>query len=270
MSLIINSKVIKLIWWLVAPFAVAKLITLSVLFYFDKDISSYDKNFNERAAKKEIFRVPKFFPNQKTLYDIAKNTHTGENIDFKDLELKACYIEPDRAFVIISYKKESVFLDLNDSYKGIKLVEVNLDSAKFLKNGVEKVLKIMESKNSSEDRRNGKKLFDSDDEKEYVTFSRKDFTHYLKKPMLALRDIRFNEIKNGKKFDGIKLNFVRKNSVFYKMGLKKGDIIKSVEGKKLNSIMDLLPYYNNIQNMTTLTVGVDRNGEMKEFIYEIN
>jgi len=107
-------------------------------------------------------------------------------------------------------------------------------------------------------------------EKAYITVKRAGFKKYTQNVSQALRDIRIQEVKKNRHFAGVRLSYIRKGSFFDKMKLKVGDVIKSIEGNQLNTIMDLLPYYNRLDDITTLRVGFERGGKPKEIIYEIN
>ena len=266
MSLIINSKLIRFLWWLLAPFLVATLLITSLLMVLETKKS---KTFAVKDVKMSyMYSFPKFFITQNN--DQKKNLSRTNNEKLKNLILKACYVEKDREFVVIEERHKSIFLNLNDEYKGAKLLEVTKDSAKFFKDGEYIFLSIQKSLKATNNSLPILKNKEATEEDNYVSLNRQEIKKYKTNLKAALRDIRFQEIKEDGKFAGLRLNFIRKHSLFDKMGLKKGDIIKSVDNKNLNSIMDLLPYYTSIENITTLQIDFARDKQIKEIIYEIN
>lgn len=82
---------------------------------------------------------------------------------------------------------------------------------------------------------------------------------------IAISDIR----KNGK-IDGFKINSVNKDSVFGKLGLRKNDIIKSINNQVITSYADAFKIYNEINNLDYLNIEVLRNNEIVELNYEID
>jgi len=83
-------------------------------------------------------------------------------------------------------------------------------------------------------------------------------------------NIKIDEIRQNGKIDGFKVGRVNKNSVFGKLGLKKGDIIKSINNNVLNSYADAFKVYNNINNTKYLNIEILRDNEIMELNYEID
>ena len=86
------------------------------------------------------------------------------------------------------------------------------------------------------------------------------------------KDITIDEIKNGNKSEGFKINKITKNSVFEKFGLKDGDTIKSINNNNntLSSYADAMKIYNNVKDATYFNIEVLRKNEVVELNYEIN
>ncbi len=266
MNLLTNSKFISFAWWIVAPALVAKLlISFGLLFLDDAKIEPLHV---EAKNSSYMYSFPKFFTT--TLKQKTKPKKVHKTVHLGNLKLKACYIEKGREFVIIGENNKTIFVDLKGTYKGAHLVSITSNSATFFKDGEYIELELAKKNISS---RNIKKVRSTDvvpSDDKFVTVKRNSFKKYTQNPQQALRDIRFAEIRENQKFAGLRLSFIRKGSLFDKMKLKKGDIIKSIDGNELHSIMDLLPYYNLLDNSTTLLIGFERAGEMKEIMYEIN
>lgn len=264
MSLIINSKLIRILWWLLAPFLIATLIITSLLMVLETKKSKTFEFQDEKMSY--MYSFPKFFTASTKPQKARDNIKKVEKLG--NLILKACYIEKGREFVMFEEGKKSIFINLEEEYKGAKLVEITKNSAKFLKNGryislvLEKVTKIKKDDLVIEQ--------EEVQDDAYVSVERAEITKYKTDVKQALRDVRFQEVKEDDIFAGLKLSFIRRGSLFEKMGLKKDDIIESVDGQKLNSIMDLLPYYTTLDNLTTLQIGFKRDEQEKEIIYEIN
>ncbi len=74
--------------------------------------------------------------------------------------------------------------------------------------------------------------------------------------------------QNGKP-DGLRLTGVRPNSIFYKMGLKSGDIIMGVDGKNIESVDDALKFYQSLQSASKVQLQLKRRGRPKTIEYNI-
>ena len=83
-------------------------------------------------------------------------------------------------------------------------------------------------------------------------------------------NISIKEIQNENKIEGFKIERINKDSAFAKLGLKEGDIIKSVNNSVLESYADAFKVYNNMENTKYLNMEILRNNEIVELNYEID
>ena len=75
---------------------------------------------------------------------------------------------------------------------------------------------------------------------------------------------------NDGKIDGFIIKKIAENSDFIKLGLKEGDIMKSVNNNKLTSYAEALNVFNEINNTKYVNIVILRNNEIMELNYEIN
>lgn len=73
--------------------------------------------------------------------------------------------------------------------------------------------------------------------------------------------------KEGKP-DGLKLLSVKKDSVFAKLGLKRGDILQRINGMELD-IKKGLEIFNQLKTETNIAIDVERGGAKQSLEYEI-
>jgi type II secretion system protein C len=83
-------------------------------------------------------------------------------------------------------------------------------------------------------------------------------------------NIAIKEVMNNNKIEGFKVFKVKKDSVFSKLGLKEGDVIKAVNNNVLASYADAFNVYNQINNTKYLNIEILRNNEVMELNYEID
>ncbi len=264
MNLLTNSKLISWLWWIVMPPLVALILIFAVTIFLEKkQIVGLNANYKN---SKPLRQFPKFL-NSKVSHPKAIQTHIKQVEKMGHILLQACYIEKNKKFIIFKEGSKSIFLDLNQIYKNVKLVKVGIDYAIFLKNGKKIKLTLEPVKQTTQRRKASQSPSQGG---RYIAVKRASFRKYTQNISQALRDIRIQEVKKNRHFTGLRLSYIRKGSFFDRMKLKVGDVIKSIDGNKLNSIMDLLPYYSRLNDIATLRVGFERNGKMKEIVYEIN
>jgi len=70
--------------------------------------------------------------------------------------------------------------------------------------------------------------------------------------------------------DGFRLTGVRPNSFFSNMGLKSGDVITGVDGKKIESVDDAFKLYQGLQSSSNIQLQLKRKGLQKNINYKID
>lgn len=178
-------------------------------------------------------------------------------------------------WIIVENKrtKESSFISQNEMLDGYLLTKLYKKYIVFEKNSKEYKLEIQKKNENIKynvsrkvDNTNENIIFDNDT----VKVNRDYLNSYVKDIDKVWKNIAINEIKQNGKIDGFKVENVNKNSVFGKLGLKKGDIIKSINNNVLGSYADAFKVYNNINNTKYLSIEILRNNEIMELNYEID
>jgi len=175
----------------------------------------------------------------------------------KGITLKAVYNDGKKAFVIIQDGKKTAFVDLNDTYKGYKLIKINPDSAIFEKNSKKYIIRF--SKQTSQ---NYKKV---KTEQNSVVLKKSVVLEYKNNPAKIWNNIGIVKYKRG-----YKITYIKRNSIFDKIGLKKGDIILQVNNKELSSDSQAWQLYQNIDKYDSLDIEIQRNNKLKVIHYEMD
>lgn len=68
---------------------------------------------------------------------------------------------------------------------------------------------------------------------------------------------------------GLRVTNIRPGSVFRKIGLRNGDVLASVSGKKITSIQDMVELYTNLQSSDRIDVQVKRRNRLQTITYNI-
>ncbi|HKK90012.1 MAG TPA: PDZ domain-containing protein, partial [Desulfobacteraceae bacterium] len=84
-----------------------------------------------------------------------------------------------------------------------------------------------------------------------------------------MKQVRIRPHFSGGKPDGMLLYGIKHDSLFKKMGLRNGDIIMGVDGKKIRSVDDALALYQNLKNASGVDMQIKRRGRLKEINYNV-
>jgi general secretion pathway protein C len=199
----------------------------------------------------------------------------------KEITLLAIYNDEDVSIITILYKKNSKVLGIGDVINGFIFEGAGSDFAMFSKeNKNYKVMLIKKGKSSSSvsdnivektsDSKEKKLLGEVVNEGDIKIIDRSLLDHYATNMDDIYKNIGITEIKKGKKLEGFKINFIKKDSPFAKLGIKRNDTIKSINGQALKSYNAAFSVYKDIKSAENLSVVVIRNNEEMELDYEIN
>lgn len=75
--------------------------------------------------------------------------------------------------------------------------------------------------------------------------------------------------KLSNKITGFKLNEIQAGSIYEQLGLKKGDVIKSYNGKPVHSTQDSMEIYNQLKTSKKVNLEIIRNGKVQKIQYNI-
>ena len=78
----------------------------------------------------------------------------------------------------------------------------------------------------------------------------------------AMRGIRAGPYRENGVVEGYRLISVRPFNILYKYGIRSGDIIKRINGKKIDSTEKLYTMWKGITDESKMTADIDRNGQL--------
>ena len=100
-----------------------------------------------------------------------------------------------------------------------------------------------------------------------ITLARSDIQNSLKNINKLLTQARIRpHLKDGKP-DGFVLSYIKANSFFTKLGLNRGDIVKSINGKQINTPEDAFSFYQALESGAPLSMEISRGGAPKTINY---
>ena len=71
------------------------------------------------------------------------------------------------------------------------------------------------------------------------------------------------------KYEGFKLVGVRPGSLYRAIGIRSGDIVRSINGEAINSPNKAMELFNKLKNSSSLNLEVERRGKIEQFNYAI-
>lgn len=200
--------------------------------------------------------------------------------------LKAIYSSNDNSgWIIIGEKssKKTYMLSIGEEFKDFKLQLVYKNYAIFTKNNKEYRLDLLSEKDKKANYTTKKSVFrkktqnikskelnsiKQEDENQF-TLKRTLINNYTKNLKKIWRDIAIDDYKQNGILTGFKIRRINKNSVFAKLGLRDGDIIKSVNNIKMTSYSNAFSVYKKLGKTKDLSFSILRGNNEMELEYEI-
>jgi len=271
LALLILLLIIKLLWFVV------EVVWLP---------STGVEHAEEKGGKALYYRV-KLTPNEAPAPTKPTSTRpTKPQGSIKDIELLAIYNASDITVITVSYKNKTKVLSKGDEINGFVLEGAGSNFATFSKNAKTYQISLLKSKKGdnsvsttkstasgtpSETRSSSSKVEgDIVDAGDHRLVDKSLVEHYAKNMEEITKNIGIAEQKEGKDLKGFRVTFVRKNSHFSKLGLRRGDVIKSINGQEITSYNAAMDVYKNINAMDSLSLTITRGKEEMELEYEIN
>ncbi len=103
-----------------------------------------------------------------------------------------------------------------------------------------------------------------------ITLDRSKIESAVKNVNDLMKNVRIQPHFTDGQPDGFKLSGVRPNSFFSNMGLKSGDVITGVDGKKIESVDDAFKLYQGLQSSSNIQLQLKRKGRQKNINYKID
>lgn len=272
MRKILNNSLINYILSFLVLVLVAKLIGLITLYFLPKSGVEIANQNSLNLAYKSYRVAPAF---GLAAMDKPKAPPPRDVLKIDNLILHALYGEGKQGFIVFAEKATPMknnILAVDGEYKGYKLVQIRLRSAILEKGGKNYELVFKEGQSMPLAKRVSRpappieELGNTD---VLRAVNRKDVMFYAKNFKKIWKNIAIKEIKRNGKIDGFKIMSVKQQSIFAKLGLLQGDVIKSINNQPLKSYADAFKVYDNIKDYDALKIEIIRKNTKKELEYEI-
>jgi len=240
----------------------------------------------EKGAKALYYRV-KLTPNEAPAPLKTEPKQISKAVgSIKDIILLAIYNASDVTVITVEYKKKTKVLSRGDEINGFVLEGAGNNFATFSKNAKTYQISLIESKKDTKSigsiKKSSKASFpqqiststgvvgDIIDAGDHRIVDKSLVEHYASNMKEMMKYIGVVEQKEGGDLKGFRVTFVRKNSHFSKLGLRRGDVIKSINGQEITSYKAAMDVYTNIDTIDSLSLTITRDKKEMELEYEIN
>ncbi len=260
---------------------IAKAFWVAIEFYLPK--SGVEKS-NAKEVKPLYYRYSLASKKDKPKAVVQKQINKPKKVVTKPLEIKSfilsgVYVSKDLKLASIVYKNKKEVLAIGEELAGFKLKDVGLDYALFTKDGKDYKIDLYKNKkNQTKQKSNTNQPTQTKqkEEKKDKVYKDGDVT-VIPKSLLNHYKTNITEIQKNvgmlpyykdKKLQGFRVNYIKQNSEFSKLGLKIGDIIIAINGEEINSFDVPMRYFKNIDSLNAITLTVKRGNKTEEIEYE--
>ncbi len=162
-------------------------------------------------------------------------------------------------------KKKQGLYHTGDKVQGAIIKQVLRGKVILEVRGKDEILEMEQAKTGK--RRSGRTGSGSRGDGYTITVGHDDLQKSLGNINSLLTQVRIRPlIKNGKP-DGLVLSHVKPGSIFSKLGLKNGDIVKKIDNKEIKSPDDAFAFYNRLKSGAELSLEINRGSDTKTLNY---
>jgi len=247
-------------------------------------LSSQGINHEVQNSPKSLYYRVKLTPNQVVAPVVKHTPAPVRESNMKDIKLLALYSDSEVTIVTVENKGKTKVLSRGEDINGFVLKGGGLDYAIFSKNAKRYKVKLFAPKSSGNGnsitsvvsepvvkrQEESEAIGEVTDLGDHKVIDRSLLEHYANNMDDIYKNIGITEVKNGKNLEGFRLTFVRKDSPFAKLGVRRDDVIKEINGQPITSYNAAFEVYKNIKNVENLSLKINRGKEEMELEYEIN
>lgn len=105
--------------------------------------------------------------------------------------------------------------------------------------------------------------------KDKYTVDQEVFDELLQNPEKLYTQIRATEHKKDGEVDGYRVSGIRRKSIFYKLGIKNGDVIHNVNGMSLTNLNEAMKAFESLQSSRDFNFDITRRRKKRTMEYEV-
>jgi general secretion pathway protein C len=238
-------------------------------------------NQSEDVGGKSLYYKVKLSSNKLAPKKVVKKEPVGS---IKDIELLAIYNASDATVVTVKYKGKTKVLAGGDIINGFMLEGAGSTYATFSKGNKMYRVDLIKGKSNnkssirsstafvpkSKEKASSEPVGEVTDAGDHKIVDKSLLEHYTNNMDDIYKNIGITEVKKNGQIIGFRISFVKRGSPFAKLGIKRGDIIKSINGQEINSYNAAFNVYRSMKDVENLTLTIIRGKKEMELEYEIN
>ncbi|HIE44363.1 MAG TPA: hypothetical protein EYP78_06190 [Candidatus Omnitrophica bacterium] len=194
------------------------------------------------------------------------------------LKLKGTVVGGEKfTFCIIedkSKRKEELY-QIGDTVENMKITAINEDNV-ILEDGEEKIVLYIEGakeeglKTPSPVKEKPLDLsrIEHPSPRKWVV-RKEDVQQAVKNASQILSEIKIRPYFSSGRMEGFKVSSMEEKSIASAMGIQKGDIIKKINGKVIDSPKKIFEFYRNLEKSPIVELEIERSGKTQVLTYEI-
>lgn len=273
MNLLFNDLLLRRFNRLMLPIALMwSLATVGGMFLPQSTTEGFVGNFTSFF---ELFRLGEKFALVEQTDGVLKGKLVTSTTLVPDVHrIKAIYRSQSDSFVSISDTKTTTIVSLNGLYKNaFRLIGVNDTAAVFRGYGKTYRLRLGFDDNLSRQEVVTRSVSDPSQigsvDSEWRTVAYKTLKDQMDNIQNIGKTIDVTPAYKGPKITGFKVKTIAPTSIFAHLGILQGDVIQSVNNKKLESYPDALAVLTQLPHLRSIRITVLRNNLQKDIVYEI-
>jgi len=270
----LNKLALKLLIWVV----ILKFLNITAVYFLPK-FSTYKAPNKSLDLPYFAIRLDKSFKTKKVIKQTELDAQKLYQIT--DLTLKAIYGSSRNkkySFIMVLEKneKDTQLLSIGDSIRKYKLVDIKSKEkeAIFEANGKLYTLRIDKIKDKKFPKSSSIVASSLSGAKQnlndtILVIPRGEVLRYRKNYKNIWKNISIKEVVKNGRINGFLITRIKSNTIFSRLGLREGDVIKSLNNNPLKSYADAFKVYYTIERAKAIKITIIRNKQEKELEYEI-
>jgi len=256
-------------------------------FFLPKE--SFSSNSKSETKAQSSFEVSKAFnlASKKVVkVDVVEQKPSSREFLLKEFAINGIFLDGNNSMVIAKDTSGGIFVHVGGEHKGYILDEVFLKKARFKKGADffwsfldpmdEKEFKESDSVPAPQSSAVVSSVRETVAQDMFEDVIYKDGIYYIPKDMLSnkagmMRHLTSAgaQVHDNSGVISFKISYLPKSSIFYKLGLRKGDFIVGANGAGFKSVNDPIEFFQTIDSVKSLSISIKRANESKELMYEV-
>lgn len=199
-----------------------------------------------------------------------KAAEEANSLSIDSLILKAIYMMGAESIVVVAPKAaadKSETIRIGELFEGYTLEKAYNDYALFSKNAKQYRLYMVEQTAAS--RQKNARSSPKESVNTLHQISLDEVKKMTSNPEDIWKNIGLQPHSTDGKQDGFRVSFVKKGGVFESLGLRTGDVIRSINNKEITNNAQAFGAYQEFKDAKALKVTIQRGKETMELEYEI-